>query len=316
METNKTTEERLLQLLEQKRDPKALSEMLQVTRQTVHRYLAVLMREGLIEKFGIGPSVYYIKRTPSVLSTFMFSTPVGELLEGEEAFATWSRKNLKHLSYVEKEELYKERMDALEEKKERGLFSLTEKLRALGKVGEAPHLSSLASITLFSLKDFGRTRLSHLLESAKKTQRKERCAQIIKETLPQIAHYVVQMEADAVAFVPHTLPRKVQLMDEMKKQWMQKYALLVIEVRKLPCSEIREQKHISNLKGRIENAEKTFQVMTGPSYAKVVLVDDLAGSGATLNQIAKEVKGIRGAKEVFGITIVGEEKGFSVVKGM
>ena len=316
MEKDKKTREQLLRLLEQKRDPATLSEELHITRQTVHRHLAILMKEELIEKFGTGPSVYYIKRKPSVLATFMFLTPVGELLEGEKAFVEWSKRNLKHLSYAEKKELYKQRVEALEEKKEYGLFSLTGKLRALEKVGEVLHLSSLESITLFSLEDFGRTRLSHLLESTKKTQNKERCAQLIKETLPQIAQYVKQVEADAVAFVPFTLPRKVQLMDEMKKEWVQKYDLPVIEIRKISCSEIREQKHISTIKGRIENAEKTFQVMAGPSYAKVVLVDDFVGSGATLNQIAKEIKGIRGVEEVLGITIVGEEKGFSVVRGM
>ena len=316
MEKDKKTREQLLHLLEQKRDPATLSRELHITRQTVHRYLATLMKEGLIEKFGTGPSVYYIKREPSVFAGFMFFTPVGELLEGEEAFTEWSKRHLKRLPYAEKEKLYKERVDALEKKKKDGFFSLTEKLYKLKEVGEALHLSSLKSITLFALEDFGRTRLSYLLESAKKTKGEERCPQIVKETLPEIARYVVQVEADAVAFVPHTVPRKVQLMDEMKRQWVQKYALPVIEVRKISGPEMREQKSIKDIKERIENAEKTFQVMTGPSYEKVVLVDDFAGSGATLNQIAKEIKGIRGAKEVFGITIVGEEKGFSVVKGV
>ena len=316
MEKDKGIREQILRLLEQKRDPKELAEVLQVTRQTVHRYLTILMKEELIEKFGTGSRVYYIKRKPNVLATFMFLTSVGELLEGEEAFIEWSKKNFKHLPHAEKERRYIERMRALEEKKKNGFFSLIGKLDKIKELGEALHLSSLKSISLFALEDFGKTQFSYILESVKKTQNKERCVQLVKQTLPLIAQYTKQVEADAVAFVPHTLPRKVQLMDEMKKEWVRQYDLPVIEIRKIRGPEIREQKTIRDIRERIENAEKTFRAMHGPSYAKVVLVDDFVGSGATLNQIAKELKEIRGAKEVFGITIVGEERGFSVVKGM
>ncbi len=323
MDKKETTEEHLLRLLEQKRSPTSLSEEVGVSRQNIHRYLDAFIKRGIVEKFGIPPSVYYIKRTPHILDTFAYLTPAGDLLEGDEAFVAWSRRNLKKLTLHEKEERYMKLMEALESKKDQGFFSLIGKLSALEEIGETIHLSSLKVIELSRLEDFGRTHLQYLLESAKSVKNTERrepgmraVGKIIDRVFPKIERHAAQMEVDAVAFVPHTLKRGVQLMEEIKKEWKKKSTIPVIEVKKIFGSEAREQKSIKDVRERIENAEKTFQVTAGPSYENVMLVDDFIASGATLNQVAKEIQGVREAEQVFGLALVGEEKGYSVIRSV
>ena len=52
------------------------------------------------------------------------------------------------------------------------------------------------------------------------------------------------------------------------------------------------------------------------NYKKILLVDDLVGSGSTLNQVAKLLKerGFKG--QVFGLGVVGDELGYTVEKSL
>ena len=58
--------------------------------------------------------------------------------------------------------------------------------------------------------------------------------------------------------------------------------------------------------GRIENAKETYVVRsTDRTYKKILVVDDLVGSGATLNEIALKCKEKQIADEVYGLCLVG-----------
>ena len=82
-----------------------------------------------------------------------------------------------------------------------------------------------------------------------------------------------------------------------------------------PSGVAQEQKTIGTVQGRIENAEKTFNVVATETWDTVLLIDDLVGSTATLNTVAKKIKEKGIAKRVCAITIVGvNAKKFPIVK--
>ena len=78
-----------------------------------------------------------------------------------------------------------------------------------------------------------------------------------------------------------------------------------------------EQKTIGTVKGRIENASHTFDLFSTKKWDTVLLVDDLVGSAATLNEVAKKMKQKGIAKTTEAISLVGvDSKKFPVVKKM
>ncbi len=86
-------------------------------------------------------------------------------------------------------------------------------------------------------------------------------------------------------------------------------------VRKKYTDVARQQKHLSNIRDRVQNANETFfPDKTDRQYDSIVLIDDMVGSGASFNQVAKKLVNRNSAKEVYGISIVGDQNGFSAVK--
>jgi len=74
------------------------------------------------------------------------------------------------------------------------------------------------------------------------------------------------------------------------------------------------QKTLNKLPDRIENAQQTFVVSETGKFNNILLVDDALGSGATMNEIASQIKhkGICKGK-IIGLTITGSFKGFDVI---
>jgi hypoxanthine phosphoribosyltransferase len=75
------------------------------------------------------------------------------------------------------------------------------------------------------------------------------------------------------------------------------------------------QKTLRRLEDRIINAKQTIAVNPRQLIdSNVLIIDDAAGSGATLNEIAKKVKNISSKKiKVIGYSVVGSFKGFDVI---
>ncbi|MCL4417171.1 MAG: hypothetical protein M1365_10810, partial [Actinobacteria bacterium] len=65
---------------------------------------------------------------------------------------------------------------------------------------------------------------------------------------------------------------------------------------------------------RIENARQTIIVDDKRIYENVLLIDDAVGSGATMNEIARQIKDkylVNG--HIIGLAITGSFKGFDVI---
>jgi len=138
-----------------------------------------------------------------------------------------------------------------------------------------------------------------------------RTAEESKELIEKILAF---FEIQAVGFLPHSIPRRLQYLKEFRKYLNLK--LPEIDLVKAYAGQIPvAQKSLSSLEERIENASKTIMVKDlKPRFESVLLIDDAVGSGATLNETAKKLKAIGIANKVIGFAVVGSMKGFEVIR--
>jgi predicted amidophosphoribosyltransferase len=90
-------------------------------------------------------------------------------------------------------------------------------------------------------------------------------------------------------------------------------AVSKISITKIKTDIVVPQKTLNKLEDRVENAKKTFVVNEMGKYKNVLLIDDAVGSGATLNEVAKQIKEKGIAKKIIGLAITGSFKGFDVI---
>ena len=324
----KSVKDTIVCLLE-KRDysPADLRQELGVSSQIIHRCLKALHSDGHVEKIGKPPKTYYrlVKKPPVTIKSslieknFVFKDAVGDIYTGVEAFLLWSKDNLKKYSLDEKVVLYEKAVQKMKDfRKESPLLSLNEKLDDFHKKTDEPvHLKELVCAIPYSLPDFGKTKESIFLSIAKEgsTQSREFADALVKDFLPYLLTYIERQGFDAVAFIPPSASRRVQLMNILKKRFSDVSDLPVVRVQKRHGRVIQQQKHLKSVSDRLRNADYTFYIpLTDSSYEKVLLIDDFVGSGATLNQVAKKLVRQDVSREVFGIGMVGAQKGFEVVK--
>ena len=94
---------------------------------------------------------------------------------------------------------------------------------------------------------------------------------------------------------------------------------LRLPIRKLIVSKIKTeiiipQKTLSKLNDRIENARRTIIVGESLHYNNILIIDDAVGSGATLNETAKQIKNKNMVSDmIIGLAITGSYKGFDVI---
>jgi predicted amidophosphoribosyltransferase len=126
--------------------------------------------------------------------------------------------------------------------------------------------------------------------------------------------YIKYIKPDAVAFIPPTVPRKKQIMKELKK--FLNLSLPEVQIEKIKTGISVQQKSLKDLNDRIYNAEHTMVVISKikKPYKKLLIIDDFTGSGSTLNEMAKKCKEQGVATKVIGLTLTGSINGFDVLK--
>jgi len=94
---------------------------------------------------------------------------------------------------------------------------------------------------------------------------------------------------------------------------------LNVVIRSLKVTKVKTpitvpQKTLSKLQDRVSNASQTIIVEDSGNFSNVLIIDDAVGSGATMNEVAKQIdkKGICSGK-VVGLAITGSFKGFDVI---
>jgi len=173
-------------------------------------------------------------------------------------------------------------------------------------------LDKIFYLDFYNIERFGKTKLGQKLLYSKQSQNKELIGELITEIRPLILKVIDKYNMNGVLFIPPSVKREIQFMKELEKQ-------LHLPIKSLNVSKIRTpiiipQKTLSKLDDRIENAKQTIIVQDNNSYKNILLIDDAVGSGATLNETAKQIKQKNLCPgQIIGLAITGSFKGFDVI---
>jgi len=304
-----------------------ISNKLNVSKQMVHVAIKQLLENNIIIKLGAPPKTIYrklsetkkVKEIPSLNLTedeliylaqnFLIVTDVGNLLDGIEAFSYWCQQRDLPIEKTAKEFIItKHKYKKYQDKS--GFIDGINKL-VNTKDYKKIWLNKLYYLDFYAIERFGKTRLGTLLHYAKQGQNKYLMQIMMNEIEKQIKDFIKNHKVDAVAFVPPTVRREVQIMKFIQQKL--NLSLPHIEIQKISGIIPIPQKSLSKMNERIRNAENTFAVVDNRNFKHVLLIDDAVGSGSTLNQIAEKIKNKEVAKNVTGLAIVGSFKGFDVI---
>lgn len=320
--------EKILLLLREKGDlsVKEMVDILDVSKQAIHIAIIQLLEKELIVKFGRTPkTIYRLKTEEKLLTTFtenideeslaflnqhfLLITETGSMLTGINAFAKWCEQRQLPLEKTINEYL-KTKRKYISYYNEINIIDGKEKIintKGYDKI----HLDDFYYLDFYAIERFGKTRLGTLLHYAKQGQNKFLMKILVKEALPKINDLLKKNNFDAVAYVPPTIRREVQLMKYLETHL--KINLPKVSIKKISGIIPVPQKSLSKLSERITNAENTFAVTETIKYNHLLLIDDAVGSGSTLNQIAGKIKQKGIAKKITALAIVGSFKGFDVI---
>jgi len=318
------TSQKIIDYLKEHRqaNTQELADYLGITDRGVRKQLLVMLRKGTLTKKGHPPVVYYqlsldpIKESGDTLPTniireinhnFLFITPTGGMLEGVGGFEVWCQKH--NLPFVKTSHEYVSMLKRFSQYKKLGFIN---GLPKLNRTYEQVHLDNLYYLDFYSIDRFGKTKLGQLLLYAKQSQQTTLMSELIDALAPAIKRLIEVKNITSVGFIPPTVKRQIQFMSVLKKKLHLK--LRFIEIQKIRSDVAVPQKSLSKLADRIENARHSIVVKDSSEHDNILLIDDAVGSGATLNETAKQIreKGICRGK-IVGLAITGSFKGFDVI---
>jgi len=320
------TKERILQFvkLNGRAKVKDLVGFLGLGNVAIHRQLKKLVENGELKRLGSPPKVFYIiaeksqegalgvavELTKIVNDTYLYVSPSGDLLYGMDGFGVWAKKVGRDLGKAAREYV-DVRLAADKFISTNGYVDATEKIQ---NTFDRIFVDKVLYKDFYSLPTFGKTKLGQLVLYAKQAQNTELVKLISDQIRELILKIIKKYKIRAIGWLPHSIPRKIQFLKELKKDLniqIQEVDLVKAYSGQVPVA----QKTLSKLEERVENARKTIMIgELGQKFDKVLLIDDAIGSGATLNETAMKLKETGMAKEVIGFAIVGSMKGFEVIR--
>lgn len=299
-----------------------LVDYLEISRMGVSKQLSNLVSENKLVKVGRPPVVFYMIREEKAISTqetllnkqtrdlvdknYLIITPSGERKEGLDGFAYWCRENDLPLNKTAEE--YGKTLKKYQAFRKDSLLDGMHKFKT---TFEKVNLDHIFYLDFYSIERFGKTKLGQLLLYAKQSQNKKLMRELADDIRPRINSIVKKYRIDAIGFIPPTVKREVQFMKELEKNLHS--SVKTISITKIKTEIIVPQKTLNKLKERIENVRKTIIVNEPGKYETILLIDDAVGSGATLNEVATQIKHKGIAKKVISLAITGSFKGFDVI---
>ena len=318
------TSEKIIKYIKEKKQAtgKELADYFEISRQALFKHLNKLLENNQITKIGKPPKVFYLIKEPMsetqedfnipeklkkiIREKFLMITPAGEKKQGLDAFSYWCEKQNLPLekTAIEYEQTFK-KYNAF---KKSGLINGMQKIKS---TFEKTWLDYLYYLDFYSIERFGKTKLGQLLLYAKQSQSKKLIKDLIKIIKPSINKIIQKHKISAIGFIPPTVKREVQFMRELQKNLHLKPR--IISIIKIKTQIPVPQKTLNKLEDRIENARNTIIVDEKNVFRNILLIDDAVGSGATLNETAKQIKDKKITKKVIGVSITGSFKGFDVI---
>lgn len=306
---------------------------LEISNVAIHKQLKKLLNENVIVRVGKPPLVFYTfpsqrvfrnietKNIPEyskrlIEENFLSITPNGELLYGMEGFVYWlnTYQGRKKLAIAAEEYvvIFKEQNKYFSQN---GWIDATSKLKnSFTKV----FVDHLLYKNLYSYKIFGRTKLAKLVMYAKQTGVKDLIGEISTMVRPLVENIIKTYSINAVGYIPPTVPRPLQFIDELALQL--NLSLPEIDFAKVMPGDIPiPQKTLATVEERVVNARGSIYLRNTEEkfYENILLIDDVAASGASFNETARKLKTVRaGHKSITAFALVGNLKGYEVIREM
>lgn len=320
------TSDRIIEYIKSHKQATAneLADFLLISERAVFKQLANLVAENALTKIGKPPKVFYLlakKRKTASIQTgdieekdekiieqnFLIITPDGQRKEGLEGFVFWCEKTKQPVSKTARE--YVATLNKYDAFKKNRLISGLEKFRS---TFSEVYLDKVFYVDFYGIERFGKTRLGQLLLYAKQSQDKKLIRELAVEIKSKVDYVVDKYEIDGIGFIPPTVKRQVQFMRELEKNLHEN--VKKISIVKVKTEIVVPQKTLNKLEDRIENARNTIVVDDIGKYNNILLIDDAVGSGATLNETARQMREKDMCKgKIIGLSITGSFKGFDVI---
>jgi len=297
------------------------------SRVWIHKYLKLMVENWIIVKYGKAPHVFYGTPPPNEKLqdsfTLDFDSQIlldkrfcsfdvsGKRLDGALGFYEWC--NIRKLDIQKQFDQFSSQI-ALVNWLRDGCGIISQWFVKLKKQVETSYLDALWYLDVYQLWQFGRSRLWNLAFYAKQSQSLVLLKELAMVTIWQIDCLLNNVAFDAVCFAPHSLQRKVQILDFLKDK--RNISLPEIKLKKFYIWDvIIPQKSIKWTSQRIRNAKETIFVASGQKAVNsLLLIDDFVWSGATLNESAHKIKEAWLAKTVVWLALVGNvDMSFDVI---
>jgi len=293
-----------------------------ISRQAIFKQLNKLVEKGEITKLGRAPKVFYAiaeKKESSnkkevmvpqfnlIEKNYLFISPLGEVIYGMKGFQEWCERN--GFDVVKFAHKYEEIFKKNEQFRVHDLIDGMPKMKSTFK---EVYLDEVYYLDFYSIEIFGKTKLGNLLLYAKQSQNLALMKKIFDEIKMPMLNLIKTKKIDALGFVPPTVKRELQFMRELQRNFSD--ILPIVKLTKLKQEIVVPQKTLVKLADRIENARKSILVEERDRYKRILLIDDAIGSGATLNEVARNLRenGL-GKDKIVGLALTGSFKGFDVI---
>ncbi len=165
-------------------------------------------------------------------------------------------------------------------------------------------IDDLYYLDVYQLYHFGKSLLGNMAFYSKQSQSRNLISKLWNITKNQILCHIKNNNYDAICYIPPSLKRGVQILDELKN--IRNINLPEIKLKKLYTNEIIiPQKSIKWTPQRIRNARETIYLLPNQNKHKnLLIIDDFVWSGATINESARKIKNAWLAKNIKWLALV------------
>jgi phosphoribosylpyrophosphate synthetase len=297
---------------------KDLREKLGVSQVLIHRHLKALVEEGIIQKVGSVPRVFYIPKKTNFMKKLLYSEiieenfleilPNGQFLYGTEGFLYWC--NQRKLTISDQVKAYGKIFREQNSRKNHGLIDATAKIT---QAFSQNFLEKIWYLDFYSWEILGRTKLGKLILYAKQNSDQTLMKQIAREIKSPLKNLIARGKFTEIGLIPHSVPRKKDFLKttldflDLHPKPKKYFAKIFIEY---PVA----QKTLKSKSDREKNANETLFLQKNQIPRKVLLIDDACGSGATLNIAAQKIKKTSPKTKIYALAFVGSLKGFEVIQ--
>jgi hypothetical protein len=298
-----------------------------ISREMIHRHINKLLNEAKVYKVWTAPKVFYfadqavnipilghtdepinIDKDFFDINNFAFFGADWETKFWKDWFISWCKK--RKLDINKEFSIYEKTIRKYDKFKTK--YWLIKWIDKMKSTFYKTYLDKVYYLDFYSIEKYWKTYLWNLMFYAKQTWDTELAERVIDEIKAPIYNLIRIKNIDSFAFIPPSIDRKIQLMDELK-EWLW-IDLKELKLIKLFRDKVVAQKSLNKKIDRIENARDTIFILDKKFKSDtILLIDDAVWSWATLNETAKKIKEKWFAKRVIWLAIVWSYKWFEVI---